>query len=223
MCGRYSLFDNLETLQNEFHFQMNENSSLEPKYNIAPSQHVLAIASRNGARIGNFLKWGLIPSWSKDSKIGYKLINARAETAHQKPSFMNSFHSKRCIIPCSGYFEWARSESGKQPYRFHMRNNKPFALAGLYETWSSSSDVIHSCTILTTEANDLQAEIHERMPVILNSEAVSVWLREESTLPDLQSLLVLYSSSEMTMTALSDLVNSPSNQTAEVLTPLNSL
>src|SRR5512140_2504572 len=177
MCGRFTLFEADKILSKEF--GVSSVPPLSPRYNIAPSQPVTAIRAMptaSGRRIA-FLPWGLIPSWSKDPAIGNRLINARAETAGEKPSFRNAFRRHRCLIPTNGFYEWQRQERGKQPYFVRMRDERLFAFAGLWDRWENQEEgVIETCTILTTAANAVLSPIHHRMPVILPPTEYARWL-----------------------------------------------
>ena len=166
MCGRFTLFEPDKVLAREF--GVSDFPPGSPRYNIAPSQPVTAVRATptgSGREIA-LLRWGLIPSWSKDPAIGNRLINARAETAREKPSFRNAFRRHRCLIPASGFYEWLRWERGKQPYFVRMLDGHPFAFEGLRDRWKSPDEgAVETCTILTTTANDVLAPIHDRMPV----------------------------------------------------------
>ena len=167
------------------------------------------------------LRWGLIPAWAKEPNIGYKLINARAETAHEKPSFRAAFRARRCLIPADGFYEWARAGKGKakQPWLFGMKGGGGFAFAGLWESWRvreglaltgslaelDPGDTLETCTILTTEANETVAPVHPRMPVILPPEALDPWLTGEAV------PLAHYPAKAMTAHPVSTLVNKPAN------------
>ncbi|WP_409296713.1 SOS response-associated peptidase [Peribacillus sp. SCS-26] len=222
MCGRYTLTEGLQQLQAKFEFDFPEE--LIPHYNIAPSQNILAVTAEGSARRGNLMRWGLIPFWAKDAKIGYKMINARSEGIDTKPSFKGPFRHKRCLILADGFYEWKREGKEKQPYRFIMKDEAPFAFAGLYDDWNKGENPVRSCTIITTEANSMTRDVHDRMPVILPPESYSDWLDPE--LHDaavLKSLLVPYPADKMDKYQVSTLVNSPKNNTPDLLSPLNSL
>lgn len=198
----------------------------QPGFNIAPTQKVLAIREESGERDAAWLKWGLVPSWAKDPSMGARLINARSETVAEKPSFREAFKKRRCIIPADGFYEWQRTEGRKQPYFFQMRDGRPFGFAGLWERWEGEGgELLDSCTILTTEANEALRPVHDRMPVILHPEEYSLWLeagdRERATL---RELLRPYPAEEIVSYPVSPLVNSPSNRGAELIVevPLNS-
>src|SRR5215216_4713323 len=168
MCGRYTLRTPVDTLAEAFEIE-EYPSSITPSYNIAPTQEVAAVVEEDEKRKLEMLRWGLIPSWAKDPAIGNKMINARAETVAEKPSFRSAFKVRRCLILADGFYEWQKTDNGKQPYYIKMQDGSPFAFAGLWEIWQNGEE-IRSATIITTDANDLMNEIHHRMPVILPPE-----------------------------------------------------
>ena len=216
MCGRFSLF-NLPELMNEYRVDL--PADIMPRYNIAPSQAILAIINDDGYQARQ-LRWGLMPSWSRAGFAG--IINARAETVDQKPSFKQSFRRRRCLIPADGFYEWKKEEKRKQPYRITLKNREVFAFAGLWETWTSpSGDTINSAAIITTAPNAAIRPIHNRMPVALPKTAESVWLDDEADHPTLKSLLIPYRSEQMVMYPISNRVNSARNDSPDVLTPLS--
>ncbi len=222
MCGRFTLTDDLLILQEMFEFEY--AGEYTPRYNIAPGQPILAVGSNGKRRKGNMLKWGLIPYWAKDEKIGYKMINARAETIDEKPSFKHAFKKQRCLILADGFYEWKKTDKGKQPYRFIMKDRKPFAFAGLWETWRKGDKPVHSCTIITTEANDIMKDVHHRMPVILPMETHDLWLDPNyDDTRHLKSLLVPYPAEKMEKYPVSTIVNSAKNESPDCIVPLNSL
>src|SRR5918992_5160105 len=161
MCGRYTLTTPVEKLAEEFGFDASA-VDLPPNYNVAPTQGVAAVLEGGGERHLEVVRGGLIPSWADDPQIGSRMINARAETAPEKPSFRRAFRERRCLIPADGFYEWKRMNGGKQPYYIHMEGGHPFAFAGLWESWDREGE-IRSCTILTTGANPLVGDIHDRM------------------------------------------------------------
>ena len=194
-------------------------SSLTPSYNIAPTQEVAAVVEEDGKRQLRMLHWGLIPSWAKDPAIGNKMINARAETVSEKPSFRTAFKKRRCLIVADGFYEWRKTDNGKQPHHIRMEDGSPFAFAGLWETWRNGQE-IRSCAIITTEANDLMGEIHHRMPVILPPENYGVWLDPDFGEKEaLTALLKPYPSDEMEAYAVSRRVNKPANNDPSVVEP----
>jgi putative SOS response-associated peptidase YedK len=222
MCGRFTLFSSAEAIANGFAVDFSTN--LTPSYNIAPSQTVNAIVQmpdQLGRKLHHF-RWGLIPSWAKDAAIAHKLINARSETVSEKPSFRSAFKHRRCLIPTDGFYEWQHAEDGKakkQPYFFSLKDRNLFALAGLWESWESpEGDIIETCTILTTEANDILRPIHDRMPVILNSEYWDMWLDPSfDNKNELQATLKPYPAKEMTARSIGTKVNSPKNNSPECI------
>ena len=219
MCGRYTLATPKERLAEEFGF---ENSSVElpPSYNIAPTQGVAAVLEEGGQRRLEVLRWGLIPPWADDPQIGSRMINARSETASEKPSFRRAFRERRCLIPADGFYEWKRVNGGKQPYYFRMQDGRPFAFAGLWESWSKGGEgEVRTCTILTTGANAIVGEIHERMPVIVAPDAYEVWLDSASEKDELRGLLAPFSEEEMEAYPVSRFVNSPSNNDPRCVEP----
>ncbi|MBD1371442.1 SOS response-associated peptidase [Hazenella sp. IB182357] len=216
MCGRFTLYTPKHTLQDRFQFELMDDVST--RYNIAPSQLILSVVNDHGKRKGVFLRWGLIPSWVKDQKIGYKMINARAETVDEKPSYRRLLARKRCLILANGFYEWKKTDNGKQPYLIGLKSGKPFAFCGLWDQWQA----IYSCTIITTKPNGLMKPIHGRMPSILQRDDEETWLDPNiSDSAYLKSLLHPYSDDDMTAVPVSTLVNSPRNDTAECLNPIS--
>ena len=214
MCGRYTRKEEIQALLDVL--QAIINCDLSPRYNIAPSQMVACIrhAPVNGHRECVLLKWGLIPSWAKDASIGYKMINARAETVAEKPSFRKAFKHQRCLVIADGFYEWKREGKVKQPYYIRFKDKRPFAFAGLWESWKDKTkedgSQIDSCTIITTEADEFMQSIHHRMPVILQSDNYDAWLDptiQEASL--LTPLLLPNPSDEMEAFPISTRVNNP--------------
>jgi len=223
MCGRFCLAVNPQQLREVFgNFTFPDQ--FVPRFNIAPTQPVLAIPNDAKSKADFFL-WGLIPSWSKDPSIANKLINARGETLAEKPSFRGGFKYKRCLILADGFYEW-KAQPGtktKTPYFIHMKDRKPFALAGLWDEWQSpDGGTLRTCTIITTEPNDLMKSLHNRMPVILHPKDYADWLDPAPRAPDsLLHLIKSFPIDNMSAYAVSTLVNSPGNDRAELLVPLN--
>ncbi len=220
MCGRYTLTTDIRQLADRFHF-VAEGLDLLPSYNTAPRQPVLTIVREDG-NVGRIMKWGLIPSWARDPSVANKMINARSETVAEKPSFRAALAKRRCLIPADGFYEWQKTASGKRPMRITLASGEPFAFAGLWETWNTpKGDTVHTCTILTTSANETLSPIHNRMPVILTREAEDIWL--DHTIQDkslLKSLFVPYDPSETVAYEVSTLVNSAANNVPEAISPI---
>ena len=225
MCGRFVLAVDPADLEASFvGIELPPAGAIQPRYNIAPTQPV-AVITNSAERKLEFFNWGLIPSWAKDPKIGNRMINARAETLAEKPSFRAAYKRRRCLIPTNGFYEWQRHHDSKTktPMFISLTSGKPFAFAGLWESWhSSESDHVLSCTIITTTPNELMEPIHNRMPVILSAEAYDVWLAPgEQSGAKMQSLLAPYPATEMQAYAISTFVNSPSNDSPECILPVN--
>jgi putative SOS response-associated peptidase YedK len=218
MCGRYTLTTPVERLAEEFGFDAS-SVELPPNYNVAPTQQVAAVLEEGGERHLELLRWGLIPSWADDPSIGSRMINARSETAPEKPSFRRAFRERRCLIPADGFYEWRRTNGAKQPYYIRMKEGRPFAFAGLWESWNDGGPEIRSCTILTTGPNDLLAEIHDRMPVILPAGSYDAWLDPEAGRDELYGLLAPYPEDEMEAYPVSRFVNSPQNNDPRCIEP----
>lgn len=217
MCGRYAQNTDPKKLAKEF--KVADVPAVEPRYNIAPTQEVLGVSESPDGREMTFYKWGLVPSWAKDASMGARLINARSETVQEKPAFRAAFKQRRCIIPADGFYEWQRTEGRKQPFFFRMRDERPFGFAGLWEGWEGEGgQVINSCTILTTEANEVLRPVHDRMPVILHPDEYEVWLDTDVRKLDLiKEMLRPYPAEEMMSYPVSTAINSPRNQGAELI------
>jgi putative SOS response-associated peptidase YedK len=233
MCGRFSLAVDQKTLAETF-TEFEIPAELGPRYNIAPSQPV-AVVANNGQNKVEFFQWGLIPSWAKDPQIGQRMINARAETLAEKPSFKTAYKRRRCLVLADGFYEWritpssppkGRGKGGaKTPMYIRLASGEPFAFAGLWESWRGAEDsTILSCTIITTTPNEFMAEIHNRMPVILPRSAYATWLDPVERNPDqLQELLKPYPAEQMTAYPVSRIVNSPQNDTPDCIIPVKGL
>lgn len=188
-------------------FQLSLGVDWSPRFNIAPTQSVLAvIVDKAGQRVARPMSWGLIPSWAKDPSIASSLINARSETVAEKPSFRTAFKKRRCLVIADGYYEWQKSGKPKQPFHIHLPNNQPFAMAGLWEIWGEGS--LETCTLITTSANPTTQPIHDRMPVILDDVDYSVWLDPANSDRDqLQNLLRPYEGTELIADPITTYVN----------------
>jgi len=216
MCGRYSLTKPIEAMRQLFLFR-GPLLNLAARYNIAPSQDAPVVRLDSGGdRQLAMLRWGLIPSWSKDPKASYSTINARAETVATKPAYRSAFKSRRCLVPADGFYEWQKVGSQKQPYRITMKDDGLFAFAGLWERWERDG-VIESFTIIVTEANELMKPIHDRMPVILDPTDYVAWLDMKTPAADAQALLRPFPPEVMRAYPISTRVNSPRNDDASVI------
>lgn len=220
MCGRFTLTLDEDGLRATFPgFEPPKMAA--PRYNVAPTQPVLAVPNNRPDKM-ELMLWGLIPGWAKDTAIGSKMINARAETLAEKPSFKHAYKRRRCLILADGFYEW-KAISGsraKQPMYIHLKDRQPFAFAGLWEVWHPGDENILSCTIITTEPNEFMADIHTRMPAILPPSAWEDWLDPAEKKPEeLDRLLRPYPAAEMAAYPVSMLVNSPANDTAECIAP----
>jgi putative SOS response-associated peptidase YedK len=221
MCGRFAFFSPQEALQLAFGTVKYLHS--EPRFNIAPSQDVLAItrASNNGLVADNY-RWGLVPFWAKDPAIGNRMINARAETLTEKPSFRQAYSRRRCLIPASGFYEWQKQAQGKQPIYISHENQQPLAFAGLWEQWQSpDGEKLKSCTIITTAANEFMRDLHHRMPVCLSREMHELWLAEDSPRSDLDDLVKGPQDVPLQAWPVSRRVNNPVNDTADLVEPVS--
>ncbi len=220
MCGRYTIYTDLTQLAERFGFDVGDVDLL-PSYNVAPTQSVLTVVHNEGNHAG-LMRWGLIPSWAKDMSVGSRMINARAETVAEKPSFRAALTRRRCLVIADGFYEWQKTATGKRPMRIAMEDGRPFAFAGLWEVWKSpDSGLVKSCTIITTSATDRLQSIHARMPVILTPDAEEPWL--DGSIEDtavLSQHLVPYPQEDLQAFEVSSLVNSPKNNTPELVVPV---
>jgi len=208
MCGRYSLTATSEQISE--HFQLRRQLRFQPSYNIAPAQKILNIVElEDHSRKAVNLFWGLVPSWAKDTKNSSHLINARIETVREKPSFRAAFKHRRCLIPATGFYEWAKYEKGKQAFNIHLPKHQLFAFAGLWEQWQHEAKTLYSCTIITTAATTLMQPIHDRMPVIIPAEHYHQWLDNDADPNQVYGLLDNQAYAEMVATPVSHWVNSP--------------
>ena len=222
MCGRYTLSISLAELQLRFSFPAADLEHPE-RYNIAPTQSVLTVVNQGQEQnLGEYMRWGLVPSWAKDISIGSRMINARAETIVEKPSFRRALQKRRCLVLSDGFYEWKRTGKDKQPMYIGLESGQPFGMAGLWEAWKSpDGEWLHSCTIITTEPNALMEKIHNRMPVILPRESEPVWLDPGVDDPSrLTDLLQPYPADAMTARPVSGLVNNARNDFPECIAPL---
>ena len=228
MCGRYTNRFTWKELHERLDL-IGTPLNLRPRYNVAPSQDVAAVRASNSGRSLAMLRWGLIPAWARDPAIGHKLINARSETAAEKPSFRSAFRHRRCLIPADGFYEWQRRGGARQPWLFGLRDGAPMIFAGLWERWTvpegaaltgslaerSPSDAVETCTILTTAANETVAPVHGRMPVILPPDAWDAWLAGK------QVPLGPCPADAMTAHPVSTHVNRPANDDPRCVEPVS--
>lgn len=221
MCGRFVLIAPGEMLAEQFNAA--ETPVQAPRYNIAPTQPVAAVrlSPQSSEREFTFFRWGLIPSWAKDMKMGARMINARSETVAEKPAFRAAFKRRRCLIPADGFYEWQKLNGGKQPMYIHALDGRPFAFAGLWEIWhAADGGMLETCTILTTTPNELMAPIHNRMPVIIEPEDYDMWLDPGPRPEDARHLFRPYPADKMVAYPVSTTVNSPRNETPSCIAPL---
>lgn len=221
MCGRYNLRTNLAAVIQ--HFDIDSGQMQLPfRFNIAPTQTVPIVRLKGEGRELAEVRWGLVPSWSKEVK-GRPLINARSETVHTKPSFRAAFKRRRCIVPASGFYEWKRNGKEKQPYHIRLKNDGLIGFAGLWERWKSpGGETVESCTIITTEPNEVVAPLHDRMPAFLHPQDYSYWLTAgEDENDGLRKLLTFFPADQMTATPVSDTVNSAKNESPQCLEPVD--
>ena len=230
MCGRYTNRFTWKELHERLDL-IGTPLNLRPRYNVAPSQDVAVVRAAEDGRSLAMLRWGLIPEWAKDHAIGHKLINARSETAAEKPSFRSAFRHRRCLIPADGFYEWQRRGGARQPWLFGLRDGAPMIFAGLWERWTvpddaaltgslaerSPGDAVETCTILTTAANETVAPVHGRMPVILAPDAWDAWLAGEEV------PLGPYPADAMTAHPVSTHVNRPANDDPRCVEPVTLL
>lgn len=217
MCGRFTLTASPERVQEVL--ELHDVSALEqPRYNVAPTQPVAVVTDGEERRVEMF-RWGLVPSWADDPAIGSRLINARAETAAEKPAFRAAFARRRCLVLADGFYEWQKEGTRKQPYHIRLASGEPFAFAGLWEVWrpSEEAEPLLTCTILTGDANELVAPIHDRSPVILPADARWRWLDPDASREELRAFLRPFPAERMEAYPISTLVNSPANDGPELL------
>jgi putative SOS response-associated peptidase YedK len=217
MCGRFNLRKPMTVLAEQFLFDLGPlaGQAFRPRYNVAPTQSIPAVRlDLGGKRELAMLHWGLIPSWAKDRKIAYSTINARGDTVATKPAFRSAYKKRRCLILADGYYEWQKEGKAKLPWLYEVDGGKPFAFAGLWESWQPpGSDALESCTIITTDANELASQVHNRMPVILDAEDYDAWLVGE------QIPLVPFPPERMSATPVSTFVNNARNEGPECVEP----
>ncbi len=218
MCGRYGFAKPKDQIKKRFNLERVPDN-LPLLYNIAPGTNVPAILNTFPNQLA-MIKWGLVPSWSKENKTTYSMINARGETILEKPTYKRLIKSKRCLICATEFYEWHKSADKKIPYRIFLKNEEPFAFAGIWDSWGAGEKQFYSCAIITTSANKLMAAIHDRMPVILDPEDESKWL-QDIPMNFVLSMLRSYPPEKMDAYPISTLVNSPSNDSPDIIKPLS--
>lgn len=214
MCGRFSLATTKEKIQKQLPF-LEEIGDMKENYNVAPMQNTYVITDDKPQVLQAF-KWGLVPFWAKDPKIGNKLINARMEGIEEKPAFRNAIRKHKCLVPADSFYEWKKTDGNKEPYRILLKNGNLLCFAGIWETWDHEGQLLHSFSIITTEPNKEMADIHDRMPVVLHTSSLhQQWLEE----PDLDKTLAMLETPPdgiLEMYPISSLVNSPRNNSPEL-------
>ncbi len=222
MCGRYSLTVTPDELYRLF--GIDDKLNLQPRFNVAPTQAAPVVRKTGGKKNMDMLRWGLIPPWSKDASIASKLINARGETVAEKPSFRSAYESRRCLVPVDGFYEWRTEGGKKQPFRIGFREGKPFAFAGLWESWTvpeglkDTGDTVETFTIVTTNANPKLVPIHHRMPVIVDPTDYELWLEGGSD--EANAVIKPFSQDDMAFYRVSTRVNNVRNDDEACVEPL---
>ncbi|ELK48915.1 SOS response-associated peptidase [Halobacillus sp. ACCC02827] len=220
MCGRYTLLADESEIRKEFGITR-PIPDYQIRYNIAPGQKVLAVIHDGSEKRAGYMKWGLVPSWAKDERIGYKMINARSETAHEKPSFQKLIQERRCLLLADSFYEWKQTEDGKQPMRISRKDGRVFAFAGLWDKWGKGDGDLFTCSILTKEADAFMNPIHHRMPVILSRETSQNWLDPHRwTKEQAQAFIQKVESADMEAYPVSDYVNKAGNEGEACIQPL---
>ena len=223
MCGRYSLVVDLKYFAEHYGYTV-ERFDFSPNYNISPGSQVPIIyADRSGEPAVTAMRWGLVPRWAKDKSPGYRLINARSETVDVKPAFRHAFAGGRCLVPADGFYEWEKDGERKIPYRVVFPDSRPFVFAGLWDLWDpgAAGEILYSFAILTAAANEDIKPVHPRMPVILDPDDWGRWLNPDSGGKELKDLLLPYPG-KLLVYEVSSLVNSPRNNSPEVIRPVHS-
>jgi putative SOS response-associated peptidase YedK len=220
MCGRFTLHTPAAQIIDTFKLTDISAQELTPRYNIAPSQNIPIIRDTEARREMVMARWGLIPGWSKESRTKYSTINARIESAAEKPAYRTPFKRQRCLIPADGFYEWKQVNGNKIPYHIRMRDGKVFAFAGLWDHWGGKDDSIESCTIIVMPSNDVMKPIHERMPAIIAHAHYDSWLNSSVTdKQEIMQYLTSAPSSQLTAYPVSTRVNSPGNNDERCIQP----
>jgi len=216
MCGRFLLISDTDTFYPRFKVK-EKVYEIIPNYNIAPGATTPIVVNDQENKIIK-MRWGLVPFWAKDTKIGYKMINTRAETIQLKPSFSHSFKTMRCLVPASGFYEWKKEDEQKVPYLYRRKDGQLFAMAGIYDKWMQpDGEFLITFSIITTDPNALIAPIHDRMPVILSEENEQKWINKETVIDNLNMMLGSYSQKDFEIYQVSNEVNNPANNFADLI------
>jgi len=219
MCGRFTLLADELALRKRFLFK-NDVTEVKERYNIAPSERVFAIICDDSIRRGGFIQWGLVPFWAKDKKIGHRMINARVETVHEKPSFKHLLTRRRCLIVADSFYEWKTNEVGKSVHRIHLENESLFGFAGLWDKWERDGEILFTCTIITTEANEYMRPIHHRMPIIIPRNQEDIWLSHQFDHPyNVQQFLMSVHEPQFTSYEVSTYVNNAQHDDIKCIEP----
>src|SRR5690625_355454 len=220
LCGRFTLLADELKIKSRFQLEM-DIEDYYPSYNIAPGQQVLAIIYDGEKRRAGYIKWGLVPFWAKNPKIGNKMINARSETVHEKPSFKNLLLGKRCLIIADSFYEWKQTSDGKVPQRIQMVDRELFAFAGLWDKWQNGNETLFTCTMLTKDANSFMKDIHHRMPIILPEDEEKTWLENSITnRQEVHTYIQSMSSESMRAYPVSTYVNFVKNNDETCIKPI---
>jgi len=221
MCGRYTLLADELKIRTRFNLEQ-EIANYVPSYNIAPGQNVLAIIHDGKQRRAGYLKWGLVPFWAKDEKIGNKMINARSETVHEKPSFKHLLLRKRCLIVADSFYEWKKTDDKKIPQRIQLANRELFVFAGLWDKWERNGQKVFTCTMLTKDANEFMKNIHHRMPIILPRDQETTWLQQSfQHINEVSSYIQSVESEPMKAYPVSTYVNYAKNNDETCIEPMS--
>jgi putative SOS response-associated peptidase YedK len=222
MCGRFTNTATDTEIAEAFDATPPAVSVARPRFNICPTQPVIIVRAPGADRELVLMRWGLVPRWAKDVSLGSRMINARSETLAEKPAFRDAFRKRRCLVPVTGFFEWRTTANGKQPHLIRRSDLRPFALAGLWESWRSPEDgsTLETFTIITTQANAKLVPLHDRMPVILGPRQIDAWLAPETDAAKLQELLVPSPPEDLSLQPVSTLVNNPWNDSPACIEPI---
>jgi putative SOS response-associated peptidase YedK len=211
MCGRFAFFSPAEAIAATF--GLAAEPDVIQRFNVAPGQDLFSVRAEGDVPVADMFRWGLVPFWAKDPAIGNRMINARAETVTEKPSYRQAFRRRRCLIPANGFYEWQKTADGKQPWFISAKDAGLLAFAGLWEEWSGGEgEVMRTCTIITTPANEFMSNLHDRMPVIVPDGMYTDWLAADTHETELQQILVTGSGRELTAWKVSRAVNNPINE-----------